>query len=223
MRWEIGKRKSGRAPLSRILPYRITSFPSLLRFGNRPGSLRFSTLPEERRQDSAALRFGDELDREAVIRPRVFVKRVAETERAALRVLRAVNDARYAGLLASGEAHRTRLERDVEDAVLESPTPEAFRAVFERVDLRVGGRRLESLAGVSPFADDFPAVDEHGADGDFVLGSGDFRFVERGAEIPKVGSPAILRTVLAQDARSLPESASFVVSPSRWFFNFAIF
>ena len=114
---------------------------------------------------------------------------------ARLRVGRAEHDGPQTGVDHRSGAHRTRLERDVERALVETPVPEVGSGVTECEHLGVRHRVAGQLTFVVASGDDLAAVDHRCTDGDIVM-------VERGAGL--VECPTHPPLVLVGHRRSLP-------------------
>lgn len=86
-----------------------------------------------------------------------------------------VDDTIEAGEDDGAGAHDTGFEGDVEGAAGQSPVAEGGGGGGDGKNFGVGGRIVQGLALVEPFADNTIFMDDHGADRDFLLGVGFLR------------------------------------------------
>ena len=111
----------------------------------------------------------------------------AGMDRAALRLLRSVDQTPYAGLEHCAGTHRARLDGDVKSGAEKAVIAYAPGRVTEHENFGVRGGITMSDRAISRARDDFFVEDQHRADGNFAAFSAFARFGERFGHEGKIG------------------------------------
>lgn len=139
-----------------------------------------------------------------MIEPR-FVQNVQNRARAArLYVSRAENDAGYPRLNDGPGAHRTRLDGDIQGAVLQSPVADEARGLVYGRYFRMAEGIFSAVSEIMPPAYYFSVVYDHTADGDLSAVDGGFGLVKRLFHIIFVNAVFLRRQFIFRFQKNLP-------------------
>ncbi len=109
-------------------------------------------------------------DLDLMVEARIREDLETSTNRAALGVVGAVDQARDASLNDRAGTHAARLDGDVEGGTCEAVIAETARGFAKNDDFGVGRGVIVADGAVAGACQDFAVMDEDGADGDFTAG-----------------------------------------------------